>query len=370
MKIPMSLPFFDGNEKKLINEVIDSKWVSRGEKLARFEADFRNLMGMKYALAVSNGTAALHLAMLGLNIGNGDEVITTPFSFVSSANAALFVGAKPVFVDIDERMMNIDTSRISDAINDKTKAILPVHVFGQPCDMDSIMKIADGNDMMVIEDAAEALGSEYKGRKVGTFGKVSTFSFMANKQFTTGEGGMLTMNDESVFNLCWSLKNLGKVEHGGRFVHDMLGYNYHINEISCAMGIAQLAKFDFVMQKRQQLFDEYTKRLKNVDGVILPHVDNNNKYSWLFYVIRLKDGIDRNDVSESLKEFGIDNRAYFSPPIHLEKLYKERFNYKEGDFPVTEKVSKTNIALPFFPDLKMNELEFVVEKLESAIQSA
>ena len=179
---------------------------------------------------------------------------------------------------------------------------------------------------------------------------------------------MLVTNDENIYKLCSSLKNLGRGE--GNFGHDRLGYNYHINEVTCAIGIAQLMKFNDIIGKRQQLFDEYTKRLGKVDGLILPHVDNRNKYSWMFYVVRLKDGIDRDKVIESLKQHGIESKPYFYPPIHLQKFYREKFGYKEGDFPITEMVSNSTIALPLFPELKVSEVEFVVESLEQAIQSS
>ncbi|MCF6095705.1 DegT/DnrJ/EryC1/StrS family aminotransferase [Thermovorax subterraneus] len=368
MKIPLSRPDITEREKKLVLKVLDSNILSIGPMVEEFEKKIAEYIGVKYAVAVNSGTSGLHLAVRALGIKDGDEVITTPFSFVASSNCILFERAKPVFVDIDPDILNMDLSKIEERINSRTKAILPVDVFGQAIDMKSIMDIAERHGLRVIEDACEALGAEYDGNKAGSLAHAAVFAFYPNKQITTAEGGVIVTNDEKVAKLCRSMRSQGRPITGLWLEHERLGYNYRMSELHAALGVAQMERIEEILAKRQKVADMYNERLKDVDGVKIPHVHPKVKMSWFVYVIRLEEGIDRNKVMEYLLENGIGCRPYFTP-IHLQPFYRE-MGYKEGDFPVTEAVAKTTIALPFYNNLTEEEIDYVVERLKEAISRA
>jgi perosamine synthetase len=322
-------------------------------------------------VAVNSGTSALHLCIRSLDIKEGDEVITTPFSFIASANCILFEKAKPVFVDIEEDTLCLDADKIEEKITPKTKAILPVHVFGQPCKMDKITSVARKHNLSVIEDACEAIGAQYKHKKVGSFGDAGVFAFYPNKQITTAEGGMIVTDDEKIAKLCRSMRNQGREDDTDWLCHKRLGYNYRMSELSAALGVAQVERIDEILEKRQKVAGSYNERLQAIEGIIVPHAPGDARISWFVYVIRLDVGKfsleDRNRIMQRLRERGISCSNYF-PPIHLEPLYIELFGYKGGDFPVTEAVSRSTISLPFFNNLNKNDIEYTCNTLRDIIR--
>lgn len=368
--IPLSSPDITRREVEIINQVLSTPFLSIGPKVKKFEQKIASYVGIKYAIAVNSGTSGLHLCIRSLDIKDGDEVITSPFSFIASANCILFERAKPVFVDIDENSLCIDTSKIEEKITKKTKAILPVHIFGHPCQMEKIMKIANDYNLAVIEDACEALGTEYQNKKVGSFGNMGVFSFYPNKPLTTSEGGVIVTNDEKIAKLCQSMRNQGRDEDGSWLCHKRLGYNYRMGELNAALGVVQMDRIDEILEKRQKVADSYNKRLIKIDGVRIPYVSPNIKMSWFVYVIRLDDKRfsreDRDQIMRELRAKGIDCRDYF-PPIHLEPFYVSTFGYKEGSFPITEKVSSSTIALPFYNNLTEAEINYICDSLEKII---
>ena len=308
--------------------------------------------------------------MKALGIGAGDEVITTPFSFIASANCILYEGAKPVFVDIDKNTLNIDVSKIENKITKKTKAILAVDVFSHPADWDALKKIAKKHKLFLIEDSAEALGSIYKGKKCGSFGDAGVFAFYPNKQITTGEGGMVLTNNKKIADLCKSMANQGrKIENGKWLEHVRLGYNYRLDEMSSALGIEQLKRIHEILKKREKVANLYNKKLKDIKGFQIPYVDKNSKISWFVYVVKLDNsffGSKRDKIIKEMAKRGIQCSNYFQP-IHLQPFYKKEFSYKQGDFPIAENTSQRTLALPFFNDLEEEQIDAVVKNLKEII---
>ncbi len=366
MKVRLSKPHIDKKDIDAVVEVLKSGTLSLGPKLQEFKTAFAKYIGTKHAVAVNSGTSGLHLIVKSMGIKKGDEVITTPFSFVASSNAILFEGAKVVFVDIEKTTYNIDPKEIEKAITPKTKAILVVHVFGQTADMTAIMKIAKKHNLKVIEDACEAIGALHKGKKAGTFGDAAVFAFYPNKQMTTGEGGMIVTNDENIATLSKSYKNQGR-DTMAWLGHSRIGYNYRLDEMSCALGIQQLKKINKILKMREAVAKKYIKILGKNKDVILPTVLKTNKESWFVFVIQLKDGINRQGVIEYMKEKGIATNIYF-PAIHLQEFYKRDHGFKEGHFPITEAISKRTLALPFFSELTQKEINYVCKTLTEAIK--
>lgn len=369
MKIPLSKADITDREIEYVTQVLRSPMLSGGPKVLEFEENVANYVGSKYAIAVNSGTSGLHLCMKSLGIGYNDEVITTPFSFIASANCILFERAKPVFVDIAPGTFNIDPAKIEEKITDKTRAILPVHILGQPCGIDQIMNISERYDLAVIEDACEAIGAEYQGKKVGTFGRCGVFGFFPNKQITTGEGGIIVTHHEEIASFCRILRNQGKGSTNQWLPYSRLGYNYRLSDINCSLGIAQLERIEEILGKRAKVAEIYNRRLKDVDGIKTLYISPEVKMSWFIYVIKLDDKFtkeDRDRIMHSLKQKRIDCKNYF-PPIHLQKFYVDMFGYKRGDFPICERVSERTMALPFFNDLTEEMVGYICTVLESVL---
>ena len=363
----MSSPDITQAEIDAVNSVLNTRWLSLGPKIGEFEHAFADYVGTAHAIGVNSGTSGLHLAMVAAGVGPGDEVITPSFSFIASANCVLYERGKPVFVDIDLSTGNIDPSCIEAAITPRTKAIIPVHAFGQPADMDPILEIAARYNLAVIEDACEAIGAEYKGRQAGTLGEAAIFAFYPNKQMTTGEGGMIITDNEDWANLFRSLRNQGRDVFDAWLNHTRLGYNYRMDELSAALGVSQLARLEELLQKRQRVADWYARGLQGIAGVEAPQlVPSTTRVSWFVYVIRVAPGIDRQALAERLAERGIPVRPYFLP-IHLQPYMVERFGYQPGDFPVTEDLGARGLALPFSGVMSAEQVGLVCQALRETL---
>ena len=369
MQIYLSRPDITEKEIEVVCAVLRSPNLSLGPKLAEFEQAFAGHIGLKRAVAVNSGTSGLFLCMPALGIGQGDEVITTPFTFIASATPVMMAGATPVFVDIDPASLNIDAAKIESKISDRTKAILPVEVFGNPAGMDKVCEIAQKHNLMVIEDSCEALGSALNGKKAGTFGTMSVFGFYPNKQITTGEGGMILTDDDDLADICVSLRNQGRAKKGGWLNHERLGYNFRLSDINCALGIVQLSRIEEFKAKRSRVAKWYQEMLALDDRLIVPVQPDNCDLSWFVFVVRLAEsftGLQRDRILEAMKENNIQVSNYFSP-VHLQPFMVERFGYKKGDFPVTESVSERTIALPFYNNLTQDEVAIVCKTLKAAL---
>jgi perosamine synthetase len=369
-RIPLSSPDIHADDIELVVRVLRSNRLSIGPFIKQLERDFAGYIGTKYAVAVTNGTSGLHLCMRAAGLAEGDEVITTPFSFIASANCILYERATPVFVDIDEASLNIDPALVARAITARTRAMLPVHVFGQPCAMDELQAVCRDRNLVLVEDACEAVGAEYKGRKVGTFGKAAVFSFYPNKAMTLGEGAVVATDDPHWAELMQSLRNQGRSDGGTGYFSDRLGYNYRLDEMSAALGVAQLERLDRLLAQRQAVATRYSEMLRRVPGVTVKSaVSSTTRMSWFVFVIHLDPRIDRDRVIEQLEARGIPSRVYFTP-IHLEPYYRQRFGFKPGDFPVAERVAASILALPFHTNLSDAEMDEVVAALQSAVVRA
>jgi len=368
-QIPLSGSDITEKEKQAVLNVLGSPYLSLGPRLPEFEEKMSSYIGTKHAVAVNSGTSALHLIVRALGITAGDEVITTPFSFIASANCILFENARPVFADIDKLTLNIDPDLIEGAVTEKTKAILAVDVFGHPAEWDKLKRIAKKHGLKLIEDSCEAIGAEYKGRKAGTFGAAGTFAFYPNKQITTGEGGMIVTDDGEIAEFCESSRNQGRNMGSAWLSHERLGYNYRLSDINCALGTCQLGRISEILGKRDHVAEVYGNLLKDVEEIELPYISEDVKISWFVYVVRLKEKfteIQRNDIIKRLKHSGIGCSNYFAP-IHLQPFYVKMFGYKKGDYPVTESVSERTIALPFYSNLKDADIARVVRILKEII---
>ena len=366
---PVSLPMIGPEEEAAVIGVLRSGQLSLGPKHIEFEQNFAKAIGTKYAISVSSGTAGLHLTMLAAGIKEGDEVITSPFSFVASANSILYVGATPVFVDVEAASGNMDTSRIEAAITEKTKAILVVHIFGQTCDMDAIMDIAKRHNLIVIEDACESVLASYKGKNAGTFGQSAVFAFYPNKQMTTGEGGMIVTDEERVYKLCKSLANQGRADNMQWLDHQYLGYNYRLDEMSAACGIEQLKKLPAFIAERQRIAAWYGEAFATAGSkIVTPKVMPGNVHTYFVYVAQLPEQVDRDAMIIRLKEAGVMTKPYL-PSIHLFGFYREKFGYKEGTFPVSESLSRRSIAVPIYVGLTQEDVREIVARVTQALHT-
>jgi perosamine synthetase len=363
--IPLAQPDVGPREEELVLEVLRSGMLSLGPMGPRFERAFADWVGTKHAAAVSSGTAGLHLGLVRAGVGPGDEVITSPFSFISSANCALHAGADVAFADIDPVTFNLDPAALEAAITPRTKAIVPVHIFGLPCDIEAISAIAAKHGLAVVEDGAEALGAVRQGRKIGTHGSPTIFAFYPNKQMTTGEGGIVTTDDDDVYEDILSLRNQGRADSGAWLEHDRLGWNYRMDDLSAAVGLAQVERLDEILGKRTVVADRYSALLAGIPGVTLPSVVEGDVRSWFVYTVLLEPGVDRNAVIGRLAERGVASKPYL-PSIHLQPLYRAR-GHREGEFPVSEAISARALALPFFGNLTLEQQERVAAELAAVL---
>ena len=369
MKVNLSRPDITELEIEAVCQVLRTPNLSLGPKLREFEQAFEQYVGCKHAIAVNSGTSGMFLCTQAMGWGPGDEILTTPFTFISSVTTIMMSGATPVFVDIDPVSLNIDPALLEAKITDKTKAILPVEVFGNPSGMDQICEIAEKHNLPVLEDSCEGLGSQLNGKKVGTFGVMSNFAFYPNKQMTTGEGGMILTDDDDLAQTCISLRNQGRSRGGGWLAHDRLGYNYRLSDINCALGIVQLSRIEEFVQKRQGVVDMYSQLLKDEQRLIIPTAPENSRMSWFVYVVRLTEDYtqeQRNTLLKKMLDHGIQVSNYF-PPVHLQPFIAEQYGCKEGDMPVTDTVVKSTVALPFHNNLTAEEVELVCSELKASL---
>jgi perosamine synthetase len=367
-RIPLSGAVLGAREEELVLAVLRSGRLSLGPVLTRFEELFAERVGARHAAAVSSGTAGLHLCVRLAGIEAGDEVITTPFSFVASANCFMYEGAVPVFADVDPQTLNLDPAAVEAAITPRTKAIVAVDIFGYPCELDPLLALCERHGLTLIEDACEALGAEYRSRPIGSHGHLAVFAFYPNKQMTTGEGGMVVTGSEEEWRLLKSLSNQGRADSGGWLEHARFGYNYRLDDIAAAIGIAQLEKLDLLLDLRDQAAARYAELLAGVDGVepLLAN-DAEHKRSWFVYPAWLEPGTDREAVIARLAADGIETSRYL-PSIHLQPYMRERFGFAEGLCPVSEDASRRLLSLPFWSEIEAEDQERVVEALRAAVQ--
>jgi perosamine synthetase len=364
LKVSMSAPDITPEEINAVVEVLQSGWLSLGPKIKAFEHQFAEYIGISQAIGVSSGTAGLHLAMIAAGIGVGDEVITPSFSFIASANCIVYERGTPVFVDVDPQTGNLDPQAVRDAITPRTKAIVAVHAFGQPADMDALQAIAREHELWLIEDACEAIGAEYKGRKAGTLGDVGIFAFYPNKQMTTGEGGMLVTDKQDWANLFDSLRNQGRDIFDEWLNHSRLGYNYRLDEMSAVLGLVQLQRIEELLQKRAQVASWYNARLQAVEDVQIPQIHpHTTRMSWFVYVIQTPY---RDTLLAKLKAKGIPSRPYFTP-IHQQPYYQQLVGDQSARLPNTEHLGKVSLALPFSSIMTQAEVNYVCDQLQACL---
>jgi perosamine synthetase len=358
--IPMARPVLGPQEERAVLEVLRSGQLSLGPRVARFERDFAARVGDGlHASAVSSGTAGLHLALRAAGVGEGDEVITSPFSFIASANVILYERARPVFVDIDPDTLCIPAGAVAAAVTARTRALLPVHIFGWAADVPGMEALG----LPIVEDACEALGAVHEdGTAVGSRGHAAVFAFYANKQMTTGEGGMVLTADAGTKARIDSERNQGRAPDMGWLDHDRLGFNYRLSDLACALGIEQLKRLDELLAGRRQVAGWYQQALAGVDGLGLPRP----RRSWFVYVVQLPRGVDRDATILALRDLGVASKPYL-PAIHLFSFYRERFGHREGEFPVAEDVAARSIALPFFPQMTEGQVARVGEALRGVL---
>ena len=368
--IPLAKPLLGEREEQLVLETLRSRRLALGPRLPEFERALSGRLGRPTS-AVSSGTAGLHLAVRAAGVQAGDEVITTPFSFVASANCVLYENATPIFCDIDARTLNIDPAAAQAALTERTSGLLPVHIFGYPAAMPAFERLAAERGLWIVEDACEALGATHgDGHAVGARGNLAVFGFYPNKQLTTGEGGALVCPDEASKERVDSERNQGRAPDMGWLDHDRLGFNYRLDDLSCALGLAQLERLDELLAARTRVAALYSDALSGVEDLGLPCPDQDgDTRSWFVYVVQLPRGIERDEVVLAMRERGVDTKPYL-PAIHLMSFYRERLGHREGEFPVCEDVARRSLALPFFPELSDGEVELVVEALRGIIAEA
>ena len=374
--IPFSRPWIDETEIEAVSEVLASKWISTGAKVREFERAFAEYLGAKHAIAVSSCTAALHLSLVVSGIGVGDEVITTPWTFTATAEAIRYVGAKPVFVDIDPETLNIDITKIAPAITSRTKAIMPVHIAGLPCDMDALQEICQTHNLILIDDAAHAIPTEYNGQYIGTLGDLSAFSFYANKNMTTGEGGMITTNDDALAEPLRAMRLHGidkdawaRQSKRSIWRYDITteGYKYNMTDIQAAMGLCQLMKLNKQHERRQNFAQIYQSELAKFSQISTPFVpDNPKEHAWHLYIIQLQTG-NRDAFVESLREENIECSVHYIP-LHLFEFYQKQYGYSVGDFPNAEEVFERVVSLPLHPGLTESDVHFVIDAIDKILR--
>ncbi|TMS42628.1 MAG: DegT/DnrJ/EryC1/StrS family aminotransferase [Methanobacterium sp.] len=356
--IPIAQPLISDEEIDEVVKVLKSGFIAQGPKVAEFEEKFAEYIGVDYAVATTSGTTALHLALMALGIEKGDEVITTPFSFAATANSILFIGAKPVFVDIDPETYNLDPDKINNAITDKTKAIMPVHLYGQPADMDPIRKIGEENELWIIEDAAQAHGAQYHGQMAGSFGEIACFSFYPTKNMTTGEGGMITTDNEELAETARMLRSHGE---GERYNHTILGYNFRMTDIAAAIGLVQLKRLDKFTKSRIENAEYLTTHIDTIGGIKSPFVMDQVKHVFHQYTVRVENG-KRDDVKDFLGGLGVGTGVHYPRTIYSQKLYQDMGIV--GNCPQAEKAASEVLSLPVHPGLSVEDLAEIVNLLE------
>jgi perosamine synthetase len=367
--IPLARPLVGAREEELVLEALRSRQLALGPKLPELERALALSVGVEHVSAVSSGTAGLHLAVRAAGVQAGDEVITTPFSFVASANCLLYEGARPVFCDIDRRTLNLDPDAAAAAVGGRTAGILPVHVFGYPADMAAFERLSRERDLWLVEDACEALGAVHRdGRPVGARGNLTVFGFYPNKQITTGEGGAVVCPTSKLKERIDSERNQGRAPDMGWLDHDRLGFNYRLSELACALGLSQLERLGELLARRARVAALYSEALADVDGLVLPCPDaDGDRRSWFVYVVQLPPGVDRDTAVEALRERGVASKPYL-PAIHLMSFYRERYGHRDGEFPVCEEVAGRSLALPFFPELTESQIERVALAVREVAQ--
>lgn len=378
--LPFYKPFIGQEEIEAVTETLKSGWLTMGPKTRQFEKEFFQYIGTKHAVAVNSCTSALHLALIAYGIKQGDEVITTPFTFASTAEVILYTGAKPVFVDIDENTFNIDPTMIESAITSKTRAIIPVHIAGQPCEMDKITQIAKEHKLLVIEDAAHSLSSEYKGRKIGKIGDATCFSFYATKNLTTGEGGMITTNKDEIADKVRIIRLHGmsrdawkRYSSKGSWYYEITdqGYKYNMTDIQASIGLCQLRKLSEMQRRRKEYVNMYNEAFSKFEEIATPYIRRNIKHSWHLYVIQIRPQllrIDRDEFIEQLRKENIGTSVHFIP-LHLMPFYQKNFGFKKGDFPKAESVYERVISLPLYPGLAPEDVEGVIRTVIKVIKN-
>jgi perosamine synthetase len=364
-RIPLAKPVIGDRERELVDEVLRSGQLSLGPMVPRFERAWADRIGVAHAVAVSSGTAGLHLCLHALGLGPGDEVVTSSFSFVASANAILFTGATPVFAEVDPRTFNMDPAAVEAAITPRTKAILIVDIFGYPADVPALVEIAERHGLARVEDACQSIDGSHDGRKLGTFGHPAVYGFYANKQLTTAEGGVVLTDDPDLARVLSSLRNQGRSDDGAWLVHSRLGFNYRLSDVHSAIGVAQLERLDDMMAGRARVAGWYQERMRAIDGVT-PMYEGPQPRSWFVYAPRLDPDVDRDAVIGDLDAAGVSAKPYL-PCIHLQPFYQEEQGHRPGEFPVTEAISASTIALPFFPEMTEAQVERVCEAVAVAI---
>jgi perosamine synthetase len=355
-------------EEELVLEALRSRRLSLGPRLPEFEGALAERLGVQHTSAVASGTAALHLSIRAAGVEAGEEVVTTPFSFVASANCLLYENATPVFCDIDPRTLNIDPRAARAAIGERTSGLLPVHIFGHPADMPALEELAAARGLWIVEDACEALGAVHAdGAAVGARGNLATFGFYPNKQLTTGEGGTVVSPTAELKERIDSERNQGRALDMGWLDHDRLGFNYRLSDLACALGLAQLERLDAMLAARARIARLYADSLAGIEGLELPCEDaGGDRRSWFVYVVQLPPEVDRGAAIRGLRTMGVDSKPYL-PAIHLSPFYRELFGHREGEFPVCEEAARRSLALPFFPELGELEVERVVTAVREVV---
>jgi len=374
-KIPLYKVYWDKSDVKAVTKVIKrGTYWAVGPEIEEFERVVANYVGVKYGVSFNSGTSALHAVLLAYGIRQGDEVIVPSFTFIATANAPLFVGAKPVFADMEDSTFGLDPNDVERKITKKTKAIMPIHYGGLPCRIEELKKIADEYDLLLIEDAAESIGASINGRKVGSFGNAAMFSFCGNKVITTGEGGIILTNSGEIYERLKLIRSHGRLESEPYFMttkmldYIMLGYNWRISSITAALGLAQMEKLEKVIEMRRKNAEYMTRKLSRIDGVEIPNPPNGYFHVYQMYTIKVKGGRRvRDSLKDHLAERGIMSKVYFEP-VHLTHFYREKFGFKGGELPVTERLSSEVLTLPLYPTMTIEEMEYIIESIKEFFQ--
>ena len=365
--IPLARPVIGDRERELVDAVLRSRQLSLGPTVTQFEQMWADRLGVKHAVACSSGTAGLHCCLHALGIGPGDEVITSSFSFVASANVILYTGATPVFAEVDPLTFNMDPAAVEAAITPRTKAILIVDIFGYPAEVPALVDIAERHGLGIVEDACQSIDGDYNGKKLGTFGHPAVYGFYANKQLTTAEGGVILTDSDALYTQLKSLTNQGRSDDGAWLVHSRLGFNYRLSDVHAAIGIAQIERLDWMQDARARISGMYQERMAHIDGVT-PMYEGPQRRSWFVYAPRLDADLDRDRIIGRLEAEGVSAKPYL-PCIHLQPYYREEHGHAPGELPITEAISASTIALPFFCEMTDDQVDRVCQATDRAIKA-